>query len=139
MIDFGSIIALLYDLLSAAFFAAVSVAVPFAVNWILEKTKLDKIVGDDLTRNYLYEALERGILFAKAEVDQKVEKIDGNIDLGIDSPLVSIAVSYVLDAVPEGLERFNINDEESVRKLVTARLEDVLKTTAVDSLADGQV
>ena len=137
MIDFGSIIELLYGLLSAAFFAARSVAVPFAVTWLPEKTKLDKLVGDDLTRNYLYEALERGILYAKTELDEKVESIDGNIDLGIDSPLVGIAVSYVLNAVPEGLERFGINDEDAVRRLVTARLEDVLNTTADPALADS--
>ena len=138
MIDFGSIIELLYELLSAAFFAAVSVAVPFAVNWMLEKTKLDKIVGDDLTRNYIYEALERGILFAKSEVDMKVDNVDLSIDLGIKNQLLEIAVGYVINAVPEGLERFGINSPEAVTRLVTSRLEDVLNTTAVPELGDGQ-
>lgn len=138
MIDFGSLIELLYQLALAAAFGGLSVLAPFAINWVLEKTKLDKLLGEDLTRNYLNNAFENAIQYGVSQVDAKVAKIDGNIDLGVKNQILEIAVTYVLDAVPDGLERFGINSPEAVRKLVTARLEKLLGTMADPTLVDGQ-
>lgn len=126
MVDFGAIIGLLYELVFAGAAAALGVAVPFAINWLKEKAGLDKLVADDVVRGYVNTALERGIAFARTELDEEIAKVDGTIDLGMKNQLVEIAINYVLDAVPDGLERFGINSPEVVAKLVTARLDKIL-------------
>ena len=124
MVELGGLWALIYSLLEAGALAALTVLVPFAINWFLKKTKVDELLGDDITRQYLTEVFDRAITYGKNKAGTWADGVDTSVDLGIENnPVLDFAVQYVLDTVPDALEHFNIATPEAVRERIIARLE----------------
>lgn len=75
---------------------------------------------EDNFRTYLYEALDRGIVYGR---NLAFEKAGNLTPLETDRELIALAANYVLDKVPDALEYFGLTDEAKVKDLIIARLE----------------
>ena len=123
MIDFNQILSMGLDFIQTAVLAGVGVFLPLAIRWILAKTRLDGLVSDDVIREYLYAALENGVVFA---IDQARGRYGGDVAIiTIKNEILEIALKYIVKSVPDAIAHFEIS-EERLKELITVRLNKVL-------------
>ena len=122
MVDYSSIIALLFSLVETAALTAISILVPFAINWLLKKTHLDKLVSEDVIRGYLDGALVKAVHFGKAEAEKLVGTINTKVE--VEDRIVAFALEYAIKAVPDAISHFGIT-EDGLRSMITARLSQI--------------
>lgn len=127
MVDFSSILQLLFSLVETAALTAISILVPFAINWLLKKTKLDKLVSEDVIRAYLDQALVKAVHFGKAEAEKIVGTVNTKVE--VEDRIVAFALEYAVKAVPDAIKHFGIT-EDGLRAMITARLAELgIETT----------
>ena len=110
-IDLTPVLGIVIDLLAAVLMAL--------GGWAL--TKLGRKFGleaDDQVRLYLGEALAGGIGWAK---EQARKRGDDFARIEVRSRLVAEAGNYVIERVPDAVERFGL-DPARIEKLIEARL-----------------
>lgn len=113
--DFMTLLEPFITLMFAAASAAVATLVPFAINWLLKKTKLDALISDDFIRAYLIEALDKGINLAKTKV------YENKITVNVDNTIGKIVLEYLQKHTPDALAHFGLT-EDKVQEMVKARL-----------------
>lgn len=131
--DFSGIIEIIYGLVKVVAVAGFSVIVPYAVKWLMDQTKIDELLGDDIVRNYLYDVLERALKAGIKVADDKIATLNTQVE--IENEILGFAVNYVQDSVPDALERFGLT-EDNVRSMLIARLEDALGVPSDGTLID---
>lgn len=110
-----------------AFFSIASAALSFLVY------RLNRWLGmkqDSLVRQYLNEAIERGIEYGKKEAKNRLAKVVSSAvsDTAVidhldktDAAAISHSVDYVAAAVPGALKRFKIS-EDQLKKMIVSRM-----------------
>jgi allantoicase len=110
-IDLTPILAIIIDLLAAALMAL--------GGWALAKMgRKFGLEADDQVRIYLGEALAGGIGWAK---EQARKRGDDFAIIEVRSRLVAEAGQYVIERVPDAVERFGLNPAR-IERLIEARL-----------------
>lgn len=76
------------------------------------------IEQDSKVREYLDDAIAKGIAFGEAKLKEQAGKID---EIDIKNAKIAEAANYVTKGVPDALKRFKIDDER-LKQLIIARL-----------------
>jgi hypothetical protein len=129
--DFSALIDILYETLRAVAVAGAAAIVPFVIKWLMDRTKIDELLGDDMVRTYLNDAFERALKAGFKYADTKVGQLNSTVE--IENEVLEFALEYVQKAVPGALAHFDLGPED-VKNRLLARFEDVLKVTADERL-----
>lgn len=92
---------------------------------------------DAETRAYLDRALERAVVWARLHVAEAVRAGAPAVDLR--SKVLALSANYVLDAVPDALERFGLDaDGDRLRHMLEARLAGLFGVDPFDGIAPAE-
>jgi hypothetical protein len=142
MLDITPILEALFEIIKVIALGGLSVLVPFTVNWLLNKTKIDELLGEDIVRNYMYDAFERAIVFGANALEIRAGEVPTSIE--VKNEILAIAGRYAVNAVPDALERFGVDPKTAdgqarLQAMLVSRFEDAMGVKADPSVVDGVV
>lgn len=117
MLDLSPILADMLNLLAVAITTAATYGVWLASRWIKQRAGIEL---DDVHRANINTAIENGIFWATARVNELLEP--GASEIAIKNEMAHQMAEYVTARVPDALKNFGI-DEAGTRQLVLSRLE----------------
>ncbi len=94
---------------------ATSWALKMAASYLKAKTGIEL---DDNTRKYLNDAIQKGLQYGANRVERLLHE---HSKIDVKRELIATASRYVLEAVPDALEKFDITEERLVN-MIEARL-----------------
>lgn len=140
MVDISPLTGFLFEIFKVTLMGGLSVLVPFAVKWILDKTKLDELLGEETVRKNLYGILENAVVFGMDALEEKYKGLPKTIEVKND--VLSVAAKYVIQSAPDALAKFKIDPytaegQARLQAMLAIRLAKQLGVTADPTTVDG--
>lgn len=107
MVDIEPLTTFLFEIFKVTVLGALSALIPLAIKWVIDRTKLDELLGEDVVRKNLESILERSVTFGLETLEVRFNDLPKAIEVKND--ILAVAAKYAIQSAPDALKRFGID------------------------------